>query len=215
MLKEHGGIWLDASVILTQSLSFTHQYQQDHSSEGFMYYLDYFTWNRDYPIYETWFIASVRHSKFITEWLKEYTVILERNLLGYPYLEKLVKEYGESTYTEWIQKIQGPDYLNLHVSLQKILRLKKAPRFYSIAAECGPYYIKNCMGWWDNVAIGKALLNGWGGPVPRVIKLIGYERDKIIEMIETGYNISPASIYSRFLVSNEVQLGNTSIFAKK
>jgi hypothetical protein len=181
-----------------------------------MYYLDYFTWNRDYPIYESWFIASVPNSKFITAWLEEFTVPVAGNLIGNPYLEKLKEEYGESTYREWIQNIKGPDYLNVHVTLQKILRLQKAPRFYSVAAECGPYYIKNCVGWWDNVAIGNALLDEWTGPVPRVIKLIGYERAKIIEMIkERGYNISSASIYSRFLESHEIQLEDEFVFTKK
>lgn len=171
-----------------------------------MYYLDYFTSKREYPIYETWFIASVPNSKFISEWLLEYTVPLVGNLLGEPYLKTLKNEYGVDTYKEWIQKINIAYYLNLHVTLQKILHLQKAPRFYSVAAECGPYYIKDCSGWWDPTAIANALLTKWTGPVPRVIKLTGPERRKVISILKNNSTvISPESIYSRFMLSVEEQ----------
>ncbi len=76
LLHEHGGIWLDASVILFRNLDWVHRAVAEQEKEGMLYYLDLNTYDKRYPVYENWFIASTPRSTFVHRWLEEFNHIV-------------------------------------------------------------------------------------------------------------------------------------------
>ena len=58
VLTLYGGIWVDASFIMTASLDFLHAIQERENTEGFQFYLKEFTTIPEFPYYENWFIAA-------------------------------------------------------------------------------------------------------------------------------------------------------------
>jgi amino acid permease len=79
VLEKYGGIWSDATIFLTQPYPFS--LTSHHQFIG--YYLDSFTTNKDYPVLESWFFATVPNGEFITKWreaffkLEEYDSVEE------------------------------------------------------------------------------------------------------------------------------------------
>lgn len=58
ILLQKGGVWVDASFIMLDSLSIIHQLQEKDQSEGVQFYFEPFTSLIQYPILENWFIAA-------------------------------------------------------------------------------------------------------------------------------------------------------------
>lgn len=70
ILFEYGGIWVDASTIMTQPLTWVENIYKQENAELIAYYAPVTT-NNAYPVIENWFLAAPRHSKFIKDWLNE------------------------------------------------------------------------------------------------------------------------------------------------
>ena len=71
LLYTYGGIWIDASTLITEKIDWILENNyQDVDVIGF--YADFVTKNKSFPILETWFIATSKQNKFIQSWLYEY-----------------------------------------------------------------------------------------------------------------------------------------------
>ena len=73
LLQTYGGIWLDASIVLTQPLDWVMDLQQKHHSEFVGFYIDRFSIDKQSPVIENWFMASSPQSGFISDWCAEFT----------------------------------------------------------------------------------------------------------------------------------------------
>jgi hypothetical protein len=74
LLVNHGGIWMDASIICLKPIKFK------DTTSCFMYYSPnktLFMYNK-YPIIENWFIASSKHNKFIISWFNEFVLKMNK-----------------------------------------------------------------------------------------------------------------------------------------
>ena len=79
-----GGIWLDASTILTAPLDWVLQAQQAQGSEYLGFYLQRFTTSTQYPVVENWFMAAAPGSAFVTAWQREFDAeVVPRGNTGY------------------------------------------------------------------------------------------------------------------------------------
>lgn len=78
LLKEYGGVWLDASVILNDSLDSMLPKNNTYDVIGF-YFTKYYKSNslNKVPIIENWFLASGKNSPFISEWLDWLLLAIE------------------------------------------------------------------------------------------------------------------------------------------
>ncbi|KAJ3310249.1 hypothetical protein HDV04_005188 [Boothiomyces sp. JEL0838] len=166
-LEKYGGIWLDSSIILHSPINWVNAYQAHDQSEFIGYYLNDYTTNRDYPVIENWFLASVPNSQFISDWKNEFYKINE-----FDTVEEYVKYIQSSCDT---QKIFPTDYLTMHIAVQKVLQDKKADyKLTILKAEDTPYIHLERGGF----KVGKAvalLKSGQFDEAP-IIKLSKYPR---------------------------------------
>jgi len=101
LLEKYGGIWLDSTIYLNQSLSIEWDNQYDIGG----YWAEFFTTDPKHPVFESWFISCPKNSKLIKAWKKEFykAIDLDHDL----YIEELEKK----------------------ISLQNILAYKLEDRF--------------------------------------------------------------------------------------
>jgi hypothetical protein len=130
-LAEHGGIWVDASILLKVSLD---EWLFPKYAEFSGFYIDMMTKQKEYPIIESWFFACNKDSKFVKLWRDEFSKIAL-----YPNIEKYLESRKEMGVD--YEKISNPHYLAIHVAAQKILQIDKYPLDSLILqrAEDGPF----------------------------------------------------------------------------
>ena len=129
VLAEHGGVWLDASLLLTTSLDWIHEFHTD----VVVYSIDHITTTTKYPVLENWFIACVAHCDFIEKWKKEFMSI---NSFDTPesYLAN-VEERGVN-----LSSIFCTPYLSMHVAAQYVLQQQTTSSTMTVLdARDGPY----------------------------------------------------------------------------
>lgn len=109
VLKEHGGVWMDASIICVKPIVFK------DSTEFFAYYKDNYGFfgKYKYPIIENWFIATSRNNIFMNEWYNEFIINTEKynSMLSYVLLSNVDMKptfYG--------------GYFAMHIAAQKVLK---------------------------------------------------------------------------------------------
>lgn len=176
LLTKYGGVWLDASFLLKEPLTFfnnqdkqwthNHHHHHHHPAGGlgtaittppdFMgFHLK--SWNevKCSPVIENWALAAVPGSPFMRAWTTE--------LLQTPNVSNGVQLKLDAFQREGI-KLQGiramPHYLLMHVCAQAVLqRRPPAEGFHAIlfAAEEGPFKYLVAAGWDSNKAAAEVL----------------------------------------------------------
>jgi hypothetical protein len=121
ILSKYGGIWMDASIICQKSFNWIHDIQNKTGCEFIGYYIDGFTikeFKEHAKVIESWFFACIPKSKIMVDWSNEFMKIQNYNKIG---------DYLDSVKSENVnfQNIPYPDYLTIHVSVQKILQKNK------------------------------------------------------------------------------------------
>jgi len=113
ILEKYGGIWIDASIYLNESLDWIHGYQIKEQSEFVGYRLGMYE-TISVPVVESWFLATVPSSSFIRDWKNKFFEITKyANPIEYVDYLKL---------TTNIQNISIPYYLSIHVACQYVLQ---------------------------------------------------------------------------------------------
>ncbi len=140
-LAEHGGVWIDSSILLKEPLD-TWLFPKPAEFSGF--YFGGFTKDTLPPVIESWFLASNKNSEFMQMWRDEFVEMAKF---------KTVKQYVESRKAMGVdvEKIDNPEYLAIHVAAQKVLQIDKYPLSSLVLrkAEDGPYkYLAE--GDWDS-----------------------------------------------------------------
>ena len=187
ILQKTGGIWLDASIMLYHSLDWLHAYSNKGNYEAVLYYLDSFSTIdavinnkivKKYPVVESWFIACVPNSTFISDWKEEFF-----GLNNYP----TVKDYTQcvSKYTD-LQNIPSREYLAIHCSCQEVLQKKNNYKLAYLCAEQGPYMYNTVMVWILPFLIFYPYIPCLHRPV---VKFRGGERNYIEKLYKVGYHI--------------------------
>jgi hypothetical protein len=151
ILAKYGGVWSDASIIMYKSIENLPLNQYDFVG----YYIDKFTSNSDYPVIENWFFACIPGCKFMNLWKDAFLSIND-----YDSVESYIK-FVQSTTN--LQKIEGLEYLAMHVAAQYVLQHKISKEeikqnMYLLKAEDGPfkYLVENN---WENEKAVKSICN--------------------------------------------------------
>ena len=195
LLRRHGGIWLDASTVLTASLEWVLEAHQQAGGDLVGYYLGRYTTDAAFPVVENWFLAAPPGSVLIEDLQREFTSTVLS--LGGPGYVKHLQQCGE--YEALRQGIDLPDYLSMHLALQRVLRSGKAYRLLLSRAEDGPFYY-HALGQWGRTALKIRLLfcRAASAPPP-LIKLRKPDRKRLDLYLERGLYL-PASTVGRYLV---------------
>jgi len=171
VLKKNGGVWIDASILCTEPLK---DILPTGSFDFFGYNIPNFTTLPQFPVIESWFLVAPANSPFMSDWCDEFL-----SINSYPSINDYlthVKDQGID-----LQNIAIPEYLTIHIAVQKILQTKTY-NIITLDANLGPYkYLANND--WDSE---KALtsLCGDSAFVTPLIKFRGDERKMITEKPE-------------------------------
>lgn len=194
LLRRHGGIWLDASSILTQSLDWVLELQQASQSDFVGYYLDLYTTDPTRPVVENWFMAAPPDSPFITELQREFTTeVIPRS--GEAYVAHL---QALGLYESLLQNIDMPAYLSMHLALQRILQAGGRCRLHLARAEDGPYFFHALGGWRRTPLKLRLMFSHIRGALPPLVKLRSPDRKRLDDYLARGFFL-PDSIAGRYL----------------
>ena len=199
LLRRHGGIWLDASTILTQPLDWVLQEQARTGADFVGYYLQQYTSVPQRPVVENWFMAAPPGSPFIEDLQREFTQeVIART--GEQYIAHL---QAQGLYTQALQRIDMPAYLTMHLALQVILLRGGSYRLGLSPAESGPYFL-HVQGRWRRAALKLRLLfMRVRGPLPPLIKLRAPDRRRLDDYLARGLYL-PDSVAGRWLDADRV-----------
>lgn len=179
VVKKHGGIWMDASIICQKSLMWIHDIQNSKGVEYICYYRDGFSndeFRKKAPITENWFFASVKESRYITDLYKE--------MLRFSSIPK-VEDYLDDLREEGVDFQNLPperyDYLVMYLIGSAVLQ-RKEYNVELIKADDGPlrHWIKH--GFDQKKGAEELLKNNGDHRNENLIKIVGVVRDELIKM---------------------------------
>ena len=201
LLRRHGGIWLDASTILTQPLDWVLQEQARTGADFVGYYLQQYTSVPQRPVVENWFMAAPPGSPFIEDLQREFTEeVIART--GEQYIAHL---QAQGLYAQALQRIDMPAYLTMHLALQVILLRGGSYRLGLSPAESGPYFL-HVQGRWRRAALKLRLLFMRArGPLPPLFKLRSPDRRRLDDYLAQGLYL-PDSVAGQWLDGNRAAL---------
>ena len=197
-LKSHGGIWMDASIILTESLDWV-----KGDGEVLLFYQEAMTSKKDSPMYESWFMASVPGGKFITALFNEFDFACRTfKNQGYGYVEHLKKQYGDERIDNMLQYMfRGlVGYFTIYICIQKIIEIDGIDKklITPMSGESGPilYQTKHR---WNHQYVIDDLIGKWPAEgVHKLVKLVGDDRKELEK--RDWLNPHPESIFAKFLI---------------
>lgn len=145
LLYKYGGIWMDATVILKENLSWLEDIQTMKRYDLIAYYREKSTADLDYPVVESWFLASPPNTGFMKAWSSEFGKVKE---MGYQYYDELSQRADYETVR---QKIERPAYLMINLAEQIVSR-SLGVNAYLKRSEDSALLVQENLGW-DNYAI--------------------------------------------------------------
>lgn len=175
VLASYGGIWMDGSILCTESLSWVHTIQKNTGVELVCYYLSDFTSNEKFPVLENWFIACKPKSVMMKDILNELNHIITLTHVS-EYVKK-VQDIGVD-----LQNINKGmyEYLWMHVAIQKILQSnpEEKYKYHAIDASTSAYMYLKQNDWKTGPAIKQLAEGKFKQPI---IKLRSGERKYLLD----------------------------------
>ncbi|WAC41235.1 glycosyltransferase family 32 protein [Pedobacter sp. SL55] len=181
LLEQHGGIYLDATVLLSKPLNWALELQQKDCSEAVLYYADENTRDEKFPMVETWFIAALPQSTFIKAWREEYqNCMLSANSDTY---------YDNNDILPLSNFPLDATYYTSYMAGQIVMRRSQQYRLSLLRAEDDAFnYGLGFKKKWDEVAMADVLLfNKKADFLPNVVKLIRFDRRRLDYYIERKF----------------------------
>jgi len=182
MLIEHyGGIYLDATVLLSKPIDWALKLHQHDRSDAVLYYTDENTVDQEFPMVESWFIAAQPNSQFIRAWREEYQNSITR--------VNPTSQHQNGNLVDLAKfPLKIPYYL-VYLAAQVVLRKNQAYRLSLLRAEDDAFsYGLGLKKKWDEVAMADLLLfNPKKPPLPNLIKLIRYDRIRLDYYIQRKF----------------------------
>ncbi len=196
LLAKHGGIWIDASTLLTRNLEWVHMLQAEKGSEYVGFYIDRFTTRPEQPIVENWFMAAIPRSRFIETLAHEFDQALKMGEAQY--LEKL---QASGKLTQVVQGLGPKDqlYLIMHVAAAFILdSAQDGYRLSLIRAEDSALGFHAALKWRKRHLYARLALSPAPRNLPWIIKLRGGDRRIFERGLARGW-LNPQSVVVKLL----------------
>src|SRR5690606_24665360 len=137
LIEKYGGIWLDASVLLTENFDWLQEIKKINQSDFIGFIADFFTTDFNFPLIETWFLASAPQNLFIKAWSEEF-----EKCYTSPNPHRYFDE-EKKTIPNFTHKIDEPlsEYLIAYLAASKVI---KRNQYYKLAlfpsSETAHYY---------------------------------------------------------------------------
>lgn len=169
----HGGIWMDASIILRKSLDWFIDHGENYDFVG--YYTKYNTlsnYDQTSPVIENWMFACTAGCPFVRDWFNEFL-----SVTNYPTILDYVKETLKLGVSA--QGLSGSlEYHTAYLSCQKVLQLPKEKyKIYLIKSDDTAFNLQVKYKW-STLFFSLALASGKEKQQP-VTKLIKQDRETL------------------------------------
>lgn len=196
LLQKYGGIWVDASIFLTESLDWILKLQKDKNIDIVCYYLRGFTTDQKFPVLENWFIASTPNNEFLNLWLMDFVFYLYND---YKIYMKTVEALNIDT-----QNISMPSYLTMHVSAQKIMQTHPhlLSRIFAMSAEDEPFKYHCQYKWKMEEAFYDLMFQNHNEKIPKLVKMRGGDRNIVEELFLTK-SVNKDSLLGKYVFTKE------------
>jgi hypothetical protein len=202
LLERYGGIWIDYSTLLTQSLDWVVDLAESSNCEAVLFYnefYDEYRVNHARPIVENGFILSQKGSKFISDWRIIYQSCIQSG--DFKTFFRSHDNFEELT-SNFIRKSRSYiDYFICYISAQHVMLKSDNYRILMINAEDEYYYLsyKTKTPRSTRELAQELLLRNFDPRIPpKIIKLTGGNRAGIDEHI--AYNcFRKNSLLGRYL----------------
>jgi hypothetical protein len=212
VLAEHGGIWIDASTILTQSLDWLHFRQQAEQVEHVFYYLDDQV-SHSLITVENWFIAALPNTTFMNKWSSEWTFALQNfDGNGRRYVAWLVRKYGfrnalrAEGFLNQFSKISMVSYLCGYIAARKIIATDGiVPSAFYISADDSAFKIPVACRWDSECTVREIVMKPAPADVYSLVKLVRWHRNAILQHLSLRGFVHPQSILARYVPMKNLQ----------
>lgn len=181
LIYQYGGIWLDASTIVYESLDWIQALVVRNQTNSFAYYRVKNTTLKEFPVLENWLLASAEKNIFFKEWFNELAKAIEMSPKAY--LQQL--KQTEPQYQDLFQQIGRLEYLVAYVACQKVMR-KHLPSMSLINCDKNALFFQVKHQWVKEKVLIDMAVNYPPAEMPRLIKLAGKERKTLSHYYEKG-----------------------------
>lgn len=181
LIYQHGGIWLDASTIIYESLDWIQELIRENRTSSFAYYRAKNTTITEFPVVENWLLASAAKNIFFKEWFNELAKAIEMSPKAY--LQQL--KQTEQQYQDLFQQIGRLEYLVAYVACQKVMRYH-LPSMTLINCDKNALFFQVKHQWVKEKVLIDMAINYPPQEMPRLIKLAGKERKTLSHYYEKG-----------------------------
>jgi hypothetical protein len=197
LLARHGGLWVDASTLLTADLAWVHRRYGELGGGGVVgFYIDRYTRDRALPMIENWFIAAAAGDPFIAAWAAELDRALALGESGY--LESL-RQSGELLDVAQGIPPSMQAYLLMHLAAGRVSRRDPDLRRMSLVrAEDVAYAYHAALGWRKRHLYARLALTAAPRRVPALIKLRSGDRAVVERGLARGWRCK-RSLLTRLL----------------
>lgn len=181
LIYQHGGIWLDASTIVYESLDWIQTLVVKNQTNSFTYYRAKNTTLKQFPVLENWLLASAKKNIFFKYWFDELVKAIE--ISPNAYLQQLKET--EPQYQDLFQQIGRLEYLVAYVACQKVMR-NHLPSMSLINCDKNALFFQVKHQWIKEKVLIDMAVNHPPAEMPRLIKLAGKERKTLSHYYEKG-----------------------------
>jgi len=196
LLARHGGIWMDASMLLSRDLGWLHETRKRRAADYVGFYIDRYTTRPELPIVENWLMASVPHGRFATALAAAFDRALDEGA------EALLQRLQSEGRRERVVQALTDDfqrYLLMHVAASELLdREPQLARLVLLRAEDGPFAWHAGVGWRKRHLFARLALVPCPRMLPAVLKLRGGDRAVVERNWKRGW-VSPFSALRHLL----------------
>jgi hypothetical protein len=198
LLARHGGIWMDASMLLSRDLAWLHETRRRRAADYVGFYIDRYTTRPELPIVENWLMASVPGGRFATALTAAFDRALDEGAEAV--LARLQAEGRQARVVQALTE-DFQRYLLMHVAASELLdRDPQLARLVLLRAEDGPFAWLAGVGWRKRHLYARLALVPCPRVLPAVLKLRGGDRAVVERNWQRGW-VSPFSALRHLLDS--------------
>lgn len=198
LLARHGGIWMDASMLLSRDLAWLHGTQRQRAADFVGFYIDRYTTRPQLPLIENWMMASVPGGRFVTALAAAFDRALDEGPENV--LQRL---RTEGRHAQVVQGLNDELQRQLPLQVAACELLDRQPdlaRLVLLRAEDGPFAWHAGVGWRRHHLFARLALAPCPRMLPAVLKLRRGDRELVERNWRRGW-VSPFSALRHLLSS--------------
>ena len=193
LLKKYGGFWLDATIIINDSLNHYIKLIEHEDLNLLAFSSKDHPNHKDYPMIESWFLGTHQENELISSWLHHLEQCFENKQPEDYFKSNTERKIGFESVKE-----NRRDYLYVYMASQVAMREVKNVKVGLLSTEKNGLFYQNYFHFNHEKLAKFLLLQTHFTKFPSVIKLIAINRIPINEMIEKKI-FHPKSILGRHL----------------